>query len=189
VTALNFNVGAKRRWTMRRQQAGSRIARIMKNISGRMGAAIAAMVWLIAAVPAQADVVASEGWSRATVPGAKEAVGYLLLKNEGTEPRKLLRITSSVSDKVTLHQSSVDAQGMSRMWPLAGLELQPGEAVRFDPNGRHVMFADLQAPFTVGSKVPLKLQFDGGEKEIVVMLDVRPLVPAAPAANHSHRAH
>jgi periplasmic copper chaperone A len=73
------------------------------------------------------------------------------------------------------------------MWPLANLELQPGQTLRFEPNGRHVMFMDLTAPFTAGTKVPLKLQFDGGEKEIVVLLEVRPLVPP-PAEDHSHDA-
>jgi copper(I)-binding protein len=140
---------------------------------------VASVVVLVAlqAAPARADVVATQGWSRATVPGATTAVGYLVLQNTGTEKRKLLRITSSVCDTIMLHQSSVDSQGVAHMWPIASLEIGPGESLRFEPNGRHIMFMDLNAPFAVGTKVPLLLQFDGGEKELTVMLEVRPLVP------------
>jgi periplasmic copper chaperone A len=162
----------------------------MKNTYVRNGAALlAAVLGLAAAVPAVADVVGSEGWARATVPGAKVSAGYLVLTNNGTEPRKLLRITSTVSDQIMLHQSSVDSQGVARMWPLAGLEIAPGESVRFEPNGRHVMFMGLKSDFTVGTKVPLTLQFDRQEKEITVLLEVRPLVPAAAPVDHSKHAH
>jgi periplasmic copper chaperone A len=126
---------------------------------------------------AMADVVGSAGWSRATVPGAKEAVGYLVLTNKGEEERSLLKITSTVSDRVSIHRSSVDSQGVARMWPVGKLKLEPGEAITFDPNGLHVMFNDIKQGFKAGDKVPLTLQFDGLEKPFTVMLEVRPLVP------------
>jgi periplasmic copper chaperone A len=151
--------------------------------------ALAATSGLLHTLPAAADVVGEAGWTRATPPGVSVGVGYLVLTNKGTETRKLLRIVSTVSDRVTLHQSSVDSQGVARMWPLAGIELRPGESMRFDPNGRHVMFTDLKSPFVAGTRVQLQLQFDGGEKEFTVLLEVQPLVPAAAAPDHSHHAH
>ena len=121
------------------------------------------------------------------MPGASVGVGYMVVTNTGTERRTLLRITSPVCDTVMLHQSSIDANGLARMWPVASLALGPGEAVRFEPNGRHVMFSDLNSPFMAGTTVPLTLEFDGGEKAVTVQLEVRPLVPdAAPAAGHAH---
>ncbi len=66
--------------------------------------------------------------------------------------------------------------------------LQPGEVVRFAPNGLHVMLEGIKVPFKVGDKVPLKLQFDGGEPEITVLLDVRSLTDTGPAPAHpDHR--
>lgn len=140
---------------------------------------------------AMADVVGSAGWSRATVPGAKEAVGYLVLTNQGDEERSLLKITSTVSDRVTIHRSSVDSQGIARMWPVAKLALQPGETVTFQPNGLHVMFTELTKGFKAGDKVPLTFQFDGFEKPFTLLLEVRSLVPekaAAKPAEHAARA-
>jgi periplasmic copper chaperone A len=131
------------------------------------------------AMPAMADVSATEGWARATVPGTKVAAAYFVLTNNGDKERALLRIASPLCDMVRIHISSVDNQGVARMWPVGKLELQPGETVRFQPNGLHVMLEGITAPFVAGQKIPLKLQFDGGEPELTVELEVRPLVPAA----------
>ncbi len=148
--------------------------------------ALVAAVGLLHGVPALAEpeVVASEAWARATVPGATTGVAYLVLTNKGNEDAKLLSITSSVCDKIMIHRSTIDSEGVARMWPVGKLEIAPGESVRFDPNGLHVMFMDLKAPFVVGQKVPLKLIFEG-EQPITVMLEVRPLV-SDPAADRVH---
>ncbi len=147
----------------------------------RRGAALlAAMGGLVLAAPALADVTAAGAWTRATTPGARIGVGYMVLTNTGAEAQKLLRIVSPVADMVTLHRSSIDSQGMSRMWPMGGLTLQPGETVRLEPNGIHAMFDGLKAPFKVGDKVPLLLHFDGGQEPFTIELEVRPLVPAPP---------
>jgi hypothetical protein len=152
--------------------------------SGLRRTAILALA-LLAAPLVHADIVASEGWSRATPPRATTAVGYLVLTNTGSESRSLLRIISPASDRVMIHRSSVDHNGMARMWPVGELTLKPGETLRFDPVGFHVMFTDISAPFVAGAKVPLSLLFED-EKEVTVMLEVRPLVPDATAAKH-HR--
>lgn len=153
----------------------------MKSISKRVGAAlVAAGLGMVLAVPAMADVVASEAWSRATVPGAKTGAAYLVLTNTGDKPRKLLRITSTVCDTVTLHLSSIDSQGVAHMWPVAKLEIAPGEVVRFVPNGLHVMFNDLTVPLVAGKSVPLSMRFEDDDKDMVVQLEVRPIGAAAP---------
>lgn len=162
----------------------------MRNPSLRAGAALAAVVGLAMAMPAMADVMGSAGWSRATVPGAKEAVGYLELTNPGDEERALLLLTSTVSDRVLIYRNTVDSQGVSRMWPVAKLKLEPGETVRLEPNGLHLMFSDIKQGFKVGDRIPLTMQFDGHEKAFTVMLEVRPLVPEkAPVAQGTHKNH
>lgn len=161
----------------------------MKTSGGLRGllAAMAVSAATMLSAPAAAQVGAEGGWVLATPPGAKSAAAYLVFTNKGEEPRKLLKIVSTVSDQVSMHASSIDAQGVARMWPLSGLEIGPGEVVRFEPGGRHVMLDALKAPLVAGGKVPLTLRFDGGEPEFTILLEVRPLVPAA--ADHSRRDH
>ena len=136
-------------------------------------------------VPAVADIVAVEGWARATVPGAKEGAGYVTLRNTGTETRSLLRLTTPICDDLSLHLSSVDANGVSHMWPLAKLELKPGEQVRFEPNGRHMMFRGLESPLVAGKTVAVTFEFEG-EKPLTVQLEIRPLVPDMPGMSMDH---
>jgi copper(I)-binding protein len=133
---------------------------------------------LLSGAPALAEVVGSEAWTRATPPGTDTAVGYLVLTNHGDEDAKLLKIVSPVCDKIMIHRSTVDSTGVARMWPVAKLEIAPGQSVRFEPNGLHIMFMELKQPFVVGQKVPLQLTFEG-EKEFTVLLDVKALVPDA----------
>jgi copper(I)-binding protein len=136
---------------------------------------------------ASAAVEASDGESRETVPGATVGVGYFTVRNTGTERRTLLKIVTPYAERVELHQSSVDAQGIAHMWPMASLELKPGEVVRFTPNGKHLMLFGLTEPLRVGMKIPLTMQFDRTDPPVTVMLVVQPLVPAgADAGKHDH---
>ena len=130
------------------------------------------MAGLAQVAPARADVVASDGWARATAPGTSTGVGYLVLTNKGSEAANLLKIVSPVCDRVMLHRSSIDSQGVPREWPLAKLEIRPGDSVRFEPRGLSVAFMDLKAPFVAGQKIPLQLTFEG-EPEITVLLAVK----------------
>lgn len=135
-------------------------------------------------LPALAGVDVTDGWSRETVPGTTVGVGYLTFRNSGAESAKLLKITSPLAASVELHQSSVDAQGVAHMWPLASFTLNAGEVVSFAPGGRHLMLVGLAKPLRAGEKIPLTMQFDRGTPPVTVMLTVRPLVPSANQGGH-----
>lgn len=156
-----------------------------KNLLSAMVLAVAGL----ASLPAAAQVAVTDAWARATTPGAKTAAGYLVFTNKGSEARSLLKIVSPAADRVSLHQTSVDANGVSRMWPLGKFEVQPGETLRFEPGARHLMFEGVTTPFVAGQKVALTLKFED-EPEFTVQLEVRPLVPDMPAEqkhDHNHK--
>ena len=148
-------------------------------------AAIFAASAMLLSLSAAADIVAVDGWARATVPGARVGAGYVTLRNTGTETRNLLRLTTPVCDELSLHLSSVDANGVAHMWPLAKLELKPGEQVRFEPNGRHMMFNGLTSPLVAGKTVAVTFEFED-EKPLTVLLEIRPLVPDMPGMTKDH---
>jgi copper(I)-binding protein len=155
-------------------------------ISNRLaGAALAVVLCLALATPAAAEVKASDGWARATTPGAKVAAAYLTLTNTGDEQRKLLKIVTTVSDEVSIHRTSITETGVARMWPMAVLAVDADTTLRLEPGGLHVMFSALKVPLVAGQKVPLTMKFDGGEPEFTLMLEVRPLTADADArTNH-----
>ncbi|HUG73049.1 MAG TPA: copper chaperone PCu(A)C [Steroidobacteraceae bacterium] len=148
------------------------------------GTALAVVLGLGLAAPAVAEVQASDGWVRATAPGAKVAAAYLTLRNTGDEDRKLLKIVSPVSDEVSIHRTSITETGVARMWPMALLAVDAGTTLRLEASGLHVMLNALKTPLVAGQKVPLTMKFDGGEAEFTLVLEVRPLT--AGADGHAH---
>ena len=157
------------------------------NKRGIVVAWVLGVAWL--ASTAHAAVEIAEGWTRETPPGTTVGVGYFTLKNTGSSRRELLKVTSPVASAISIHQTSIDANGVSRMWPVGKLELAPGEVLKFEPIGRHLMLEGLSAPLRAGTRVPVTLVF-GNETPVTVQLEVRPLVaPAQSAGQEGHDAH
>jgi copper(I)-binding protein len=144
---------------------------------------IAAVLWQ----PAQAAVEASAAWTRATPPGVTVAVGYFTLKNTSRGRRELLKITAPIANQISLHLSSIDANGVAHMWPVGKLELEPGEVRRFEPNGLHLMLEGLSGPLLAGMHIPVTIVFED-EDPIVVQFEVRPLVDEH-AGHDGHDGH
>ena len=151
------------------------------------GAALVLVSALLAGQRADAAIEVSDAWTRVTPPGVTVAVGYFTLKNTGTGGHELLKITSPLAERISLHRSSVDASGVSRMWPVGKLELAPGEVRRFEPNGYHLMLEGLAAPLRAGTRIPVTMVFED-EDPVVVQLEVRPLVDAGATAD-PHAGH
>lgn len=99
-------------------------------------------------------------WSRATPGGAKVAGGYLSVTNTGTEPDRLTGASFARAGRAELHSMSMEG-GVMKMAPVAGgLAIKPGETLRLEPGGYHLMFLDLQSPLAKGDKVEGTLTFE-----------------------------
>jgi copper(I)-binding protein len=153
----------------------------------RLATATATLLLALASTAAHAvDVHVMQAWSRASTPGATEAVGYLTLHNGSGKPQRLLGASSPRARAVEMHESRVNANGVSEMRPLADVTIPADAMVRFEPNGKHLMLVGLSAPLKAGEKVPLTLRFEG-EAPLETVLDVRPLGSvAAPGTEHDH---
>ena len=99
-------------------------------------------------------------WSRATLPGAKVAAGYLTVKNSGSTPDRLLSATADIAGKGEVHEMTVK-DGVMTMRPLAdGLEIPAGGEVKLAPGSYQIMFKELKAPAVEGVKFPGTLTFE-----------------------------
>ena len=133
-------------------------------------AVCAIAIALSLAVPAAAhgfkvdDLTIGHPWTRATPGGAKIGGGYLSITNNGTTPDRLTGVSLSVADRGEIHEMKLDG-GVMTMRPLAnGIEIKPGETVKFEPGGYHVMFMDLKEPLKEGTMVKGQLQFEKAGK-------------------------
>ena len=134
--------------------------------------AIVVLLGLVPLQEAMAAIEAIDGWSRQTV-AVDVAVGYLTLKNTGGSRRELLKITSPIASGILLQQFSIDAQGVSHLWPVGKLEIAPGEVLRFSPTGKRLMLLGLKQPLRAGTLVPVTLVFED-EEPVTIQLLVRP---------------
>ena len=127
--------------------------------------ALAALVAVLA-LPASAldykvgAIEIVQPWTRATPPTAESGGGYLVLKNTGTTPDRLIAVKSPAADKVEIHEMKMDGNIMRMREVEKGIEIPPGATVELKPGGFHVMFMGLKAPFAKEAKVPLTLVFE-----------------------------
>src|ERR1700730_10710046 len=127
--------------------------------------ALAALVAILA-LPAFAldyklgAIEIGQPWTRATPPTAESGGGYLVLKNTGTTPDRLIAVKSPAADRVEIHEMKMDGNIMRMREVEKGIEIPPGATVELKPGGSHVMFMGLKAPFAKEAKVPLTLVFE-----------------------------
>ena len=127
---------------------------------------ITAFLLLLAALPAWAQVEIENPWSRATAPGAKVAAGYMVLRNKGPSPDRLLGASTPAARKVETHVTERDGDIM-RMREVKGYEIPAGGTFELKPGGPHLMFVDVRQPFREGESVPVTLRFErAGEKKV-----------------------
>ena len=129
---------------------------------------------------AQAQVVVSEAWARATVPQQRSSAAFMRL----TAPTdvRLVSVQSSVAEVVELHEMAMDGNVMKMRAVTGGLEMPAGKAVELTPGGYHVMLMGLTRQLKDGDNVPLTLIFeskDKGRQTVDVSAAVRPLGVAA----------
>ena len=133
------------------------------------------------------DIRVDNPWSRPTPPGTPVGVGYLTLRNTGDQKITLIGADSPRAGHVSIHRT-VMQEGVMRMQPLAdGLEIAPGGQQVFKPHGHHLMLEQLNKPLAEGERVPVTLQFRGGQT-LQVELQVRSLDAAEPM-DHSGMKH
>jgi periplasmic copper chaperone A len=97
-------------------------------------------------------------WARPTAPGMPMGVAYLTITNNGKVPDALVAASTPVATRVEFHQTSI-ADGMARMRPLREIVVAPGQTVRVEPGGIHLMLVDLESALVTGKPVPLTLEF------------------------------
>jgi copper(I)-binding protein len=86
--------------------------------------------------------------------------GYVEIKNNGTAPDKLLHGSVSVAKRFQIHSTTIE-DGVAKMREItAGIEIKPGETIKFEPGASHLMFVNLVQPLHQGEKVRGTLTFE-----------------------------
>jgi len=117
------------------------------------------------------SLTVSDAWVRVT-PGSDVAAVYLTVHNASTSAVTVTGVESPVAAAM-IHESTVEG-GVSRMRPQGTLIVAPGQTLKFEPGGLHVMLHGLKHPLSPGDSVPVVLQLKSGGS-LAFQARVRPL--------------
>ena len=146
---------------------------------------ILAVLLLLAATSAQAEVVINQAWARATAPGQK--VGGVFMQITSGQTASLVGASCDCAPVVQVHESFMD-NGIARMRQRENIELPAGKMVELKPGGLHIMLFDIKAPLKDGDNFMLKLNVseNGKATEIPVKVIVRMMGGEAKKMVHTH---
>jgi len=115
---------------------------------------VPAMVW----GNGEREIAIEEAWIREAPPGVSPLAGYLELHNRGPETVVLNDVHSEAFARVELHRTRIDGE-VARMERQDELTLAPGETIRLEPGGYHLMLFRPSRPLRAGDRVTLTFSF------------------------------
>ena len=96
---------------------------------------------------------------------------FMMLKNSGSQPDKLISASSDVAQTVEIHKSEM-VEGIMRMAPVPYVEVPAKGEAELKPGGFHIMLIGLKQDLVPGEKISLKLTFENAG-EMSVEAEVR----------------
>ncbi|MEN3797243.1 copper chaperone PCu(A)C [Aeromonas caviae] len=129
---------------------------------------------LLLATPALAKVDAVDGYVRLLPPGSPNTAAFMVLRNDGDKPVKLVAGASPEAGRVELH-THLHENGVMKMRQVESIEIPAkGEAV-LKPGSLHIMLFDIHT-LAQGTPFPLTLTLDDGQT-LSLSLPVKPVEP------------
>jgi periplasmic copper chaperone A len=111
------------------------------------------MLWLNLA---QADVVISDAWVRASNPGQSVGAAYMMLRSN--EDMTLVFVETERAGYTEIHSMTMQ-NGVMKMRHLEVLSLPANQLVKLAPGNFHLMLFELGSPFKAGEQVKFRLCF------------------------------
>jgi copper(I)-binding protein len=98
----------------------------------------------------------------APIHGGASGMGFLILRNIGHQPDKLLSVSTAIAKHVELHRYFKDTQPTMRQ--TEAIEIPTGAEVRLEPGGSHLMLMGLEKPLVEGDHFAIMLEFEHAGK-------------------------
>jgi len=114
-------------------------------------------------VNASNAITVSDGYIKASIPGSEVTAAYMTINNSSNEVITLKRVTSTISDRVEIHEHSM-ADGMMRMREVGKITIEANSSVVLQPSGLHLMFFSLTQPIIENNEIDLTLHFSNNTK-------------------------
>ena len=124
-------------------------------------------------------------FTRATLPNAPVAGGFLTIVNTGPQDDRLVSASSEIAAETQIHEMAMQGDVMKMRQLADGLAIPAGATVALEPGGYHIMFMGLKQALKEGDTVPVVLTF---EKAGTITIGLHVEAPAAdsPAPHQGH---
>lgn len=99
-------------------------------------------------------------WAKALPPVVDSAELYMVIRNTGNEPDRLVSAQSPACGMIVLFERYRTAQGAMSMRSTGPIEVRAGQRVELKVDGRHLMCMEKKQDFKSGIRLPLTLKFE-----------------------------
>ena len=104
------------------------------------------------------DVLFENARVRALITGQDKTVAYMDITNQTSRTMTLVGASSESVRTIEIHTTRMD-DGVMRMRRLKSVAIPPGETIRFEPGGRHLMLFGVTS---LGEALPVRLEIEYG---------------------------
>ena len=131
------------------------------------GAVLAAL-----STPVFADILVEDAYARSA--NAMAGAAFMVIRNDGDEPDRLIDATADIARRVELHTHIHGDGGVMKMVHVPeGFEIPAHGEHRLERGGDHVMFMGLTGPMAEGQTIPVTLVFEkAGKITVEVPVDL-----------------
>jgi copper(I)-binding protein len=103
-------------------------------------------------------ITVSDGYIKSSIPGSDITAAYMTIINNNSQAINLQKITSPLSDRIEIHQHSMEG-GMMRMREIKSLIIEGNSQVVMAPHGLHLMIFALNKNLIASDIASLTLYF------------------------------
>lgn len=118
-------------------------------------------------VQAEGDtLVFTDAWIREAPPASPVMAGYVSIANTGNGEVLIDDVESKQFGGADIHEMR-ESRGVMRMRPVRQLQLEPGQVVKLEPGGLHLMLFQPAAPLKPGERATLEFVLSDGTRRAV----------------------
>ncbi|HEY9010646.1 MAG TPA: copper chaperone PCu(A)C [Devosia sp.] len=115
------------------------------------------------------DITVTGALTRATLPGAKAAGGFMTITNAGAAADRLVGVETDAAKMAEMHEMKMEGDVMKMTRLDDGLEIPAGGTVTLEPGGYHVMMMGLAQGLAEGGCLEVTLTFERAGKLPVLL--------------------
>ena len=129
------------------------------------------------------NITITDAYAFATMPGQSTGAAFMIIENAAEANDILLSADAAIAGITELHENLIDPDDSTMMMrKVKNIAVPAQKKIALEPTGKHVMFLKIKEPLTLGSSLPLELEFQNAGS---MNINVNIIQPGTKPENHS----